>query len=169
MKRFICSLIALICVFSFICITDSGSTVLAEDKVNLPTFQHINTAEQLHQSLLQKTESKKAKTTLTITGASYPKPGSTHKKGKKFELKGLIQSNEIIHDVYGLVYDAYTYEIKLGLVQISPAKKSVQIYNTKINTCLKFGQLPAGTYTLLIGASTAEYHKELINSTFYVK
>ncbi len=169
MKRFISSLIAIMCVFSFICITDPSSTALAESKIKLPTLQFINAADQLQQSLLQKIESQKAKTTLTITGASYPKPGSTHKKGKSFELKGLIKSNEIIHDVYGLVYDANTYEIKLGLVQISPATKSVQIYNTRINTGLKFGKLPVGTYTLLIGASTAEFHKELIKSTFYVK
>ena len=168
MKRFICSLIALVCVFSFVCFTGSGSTAKA-DKVELPSLPAINAAEQLYQSLLQAVQGQNAQHTITISNASYPKPGSTHKKGQKFELKGLISSTDKITNVCGFVGVPNSDVMVLGPVDIYPNSKSVQIYTSRINTGLKFGKLPKGTFTLIIKAETNYTEKVLVNSTFHVK
>ncbi len=169
MKRFICSLIALVCVFSFICFTGSGSTAKA-DKVELPSLPAINAAEQLYQSLLQATQSRNIDNPYTITGASYPQPGSTLKKGQKFELKGLIKADVPILVVDGVVYNTNTGYVELDPVQIYPKKKQVEIYPTRINTGLKFGKLPAGNFTLLICVHTEKYgYRQLIKTSFKVR
>lgn len=107
-----------------------------------------------------------------ISGASFPKNGSTLPKGKGFELKGLISSDDKITHVRGYVYQSVNNScvMKLGPVDIYPNSNSIQIYTSTINTGLKFGQLPVGTFTLVINAETAKYgEKCFVNTTFNIK
>ncbi len=103
---------------------------------------------------------------IEISGASYPK--GTLKKGKGFELKGKITANENITEIMGTVKDTKTGKTKASS-SIKPNAQSVQIYTSKINTGIKFGNLPEGSYQLSIVVKTKSGSKEVVKTTFTVK
>lgn len=103
---------------------------------------------------------------IEISGASYPK--GTLKKGKGFELKGKITASENITEIVGTVKDTKTGKTKASS-SIKPNAKSVQIYTSKINTGIKFGNLPEGSYQLIITVKTKSGSKEVVKTSFTVK
>ena len=105
-----------------------------------------------------------------ISGASFPKNGSTLPKGKSFELKGTITSDDIITSVVGFIAEPNSDVMVFPPVKIQPNRTYVDIYTSEVNTRLKFGKLPVGTFTLIIKAETAKYgEKCFVNTTFNIK
>lgn len=112
---------------------------------------------------------------LSISGAAYPSGKIT--ANQSFELKGKITSNETITAVYGSIYylkdntlvPKSMFSTNTNPAKITPNKTSVEIYNTAINTGLKFGQLPEEAYRYQLSAVTSSgYSKTLVDSTFTV-
>ena len=98
---------------------------------------------------------------LNISGAAYPSGKIT--ANQSFELKGNITSNETITSVYASIYylkdntlvPKSTFSTNVNPAMISPNKTSVEIYNTAVNTGLKFGELPEEAYRYELCAVTS--------------
>lgn len=112
---------------------------------------------------------------LNISGAAYPSGKIT--ANQSFELKGNITSNETITSVYASIYylkdntlvPKFTFSTNVNPAMISPNKTSAEIYNTAVNTGLKFGELPEEAYRYELCAVTSSgYSKTLVDSTFTV-
>ena len=110
--------------------------------------------------------------TISISGAKYPQ--GERRKGVGFELMGKITASENIASVTGSVYNQSTgalveFSTKKNPAVINPNTKSVEIYHTAVNTSLKFGELPPGTYRYELKAKTSSgYEETLVDKVFTI-
>ena len=100
--------------------------------------------------------------TLSISNPSIP---GTLKQGKGFSVKGVINSNYKIKKVTVGVYD-----ISGKSVTSKTVKPNAYSYNlSKIDSYIKFGTVPAGTFTYKITAWDEKDSEVLVNTAYTVK
>ena len=115
------------------------------------------------ETLMDKSFKVIAASKLKISGASKPK---NMKKGKSFTVKGTVTSNYNLKKVYVIVKTT-TGKKKINVSKTLSGVKTYDISN--LDSKVKFGKLPKGTYYYIVKATDTYKTKTLIKKKFKVK
>lgn len=115
----------------------------------------------------EKDPGKNVKSTLSFSLPAKSYPEGTIQKGKSFVLKGTIASNYKITYVKGEIIDSKGKAVQAKEIK-NGKSKTVPIQSSILNKQLKFGTLPAGTYTLKYTAKDSSGNTVDISKVFTV-